>query len=47
MKELFLLNEAIKELEESDLKEGNAFLSIKARRKTQGKTEGFYHFLKF
>ena len=33
--------------EESDLKEGNAFLSIKARRKTQGKTEGFYHFLKF
>lgn len=31
MKEVFLLNKAIKELEESDLREGNAFLGIKAR----------------
>lgn len=49
MKELFLLNEAIKELKEFDLREGNAFLGIKARGgKTKRNTDIllFFKFLK-
>lgn len=44
MKELFLLNEAIKELEGSELREGNAFLGIKARGKKQREIQRFYLF---
>lgn len=45
MKELFLLNDAIKELEESDLREGNASLGIKARGNKQREIHRFLSFL--